>query len=73
MMIAKREGLTIQNGKLFSNTVPTAREMVDMIGADLTKIEIGDLDTARSKSDLTALHLLAEHDILEYSTTKHLK
>ncbi len=65
MMMAARHGLKIDRACLYSSRVPTARELVDMVGAGLTKIRIGDSKKARDNDALAALDTLVKAGILE--------
>ena len=64
LMTASREGLTINPDFVFSSRIPTARELVNMIGAGLTKIRIGDMDSARDEHGPQALKQLQDANIL---------
>ena len=64
MMIAARHGLRIQPGYLYSSRVPTARELVDMVGAKLTHLRIGDSTKARDNDAIEAYRKLKDTGIL---------
>lgn len=64
MMMAARTGLKINPRYLYSSRVPTSRELVDMIGAGLSAVRIGDLKKARDNDALTAFDQLMEAGIL---------
>lgn len=64
IMGAARRGLKIENGFLYSSRVPTSRELVNMVGACLTKIRIGNRDESRDEHGKTALKQLSDAGIL---------
>ncbi|MCC6597728.1 MAG: deoxycytidylate deaminase [Alphaproteobacteria bacterium] len=47
MMAAARKGLSIRSDSLYSSRVPTSRELINMIGANLDTLRIGDMNAAR--------------------------
>ena len=65
LMIAAREGLKLDPAHLYSSRVPTARELVNLVGAGIDKIQIGDLESARDDDALTALGQLSKAGILQ--------
>ncbi len=65
MMMAARYGLKIEPEFFFASRVPTARELVDLVGAKLTRIQIGDVTKARDNDGLTAFAQLKNAGILE--------
>lgn len=58
LMTSARYGLKINNGYLYASRTPTSRELVDMVGAELTHIIIGDPAKARDPDALAALKRL---------------
>jgi dCMP deaminase len=64
MMMAARHGLKIQPGYLYSSRVPTARELVDMVGAKLTQLRIGDAAKGRDNGAMDAYRQLKDAGIL---------
>lgn len=64
MMAAARKGLSIQGEYLYSSRIPTARELINMTGANLRTIYIGDLNTARDIFGPQALRQLTEAGII---------
>lgn len=64
LMNAKRHGLTIEPDSLYSSTVPTARQLVNMVGAGLTTITIGDMTKSRDEFGPMALKQLINAGIL---------
>jgi deoxycytidylate deaminase len=67
MMMAARYGMKIDQNYFYSSRVPTARELVDMVGAKLTKISIGDPTKARDNDALAALEQLKSAAIIAIS------
>jgi deoxycytidylate deaminase len=57
--------LKIQDGYLFADQCPTAREFVNMIGYGLTSIIISNPDQCRDIWGLIALKQLREHNVME--------
>lgn len=64
MMMAARHGLKINDNYLYASRVPTSRELVDMVGAGLSKFIIGNEMTARDADALTAFQQLKKAGIL---------
>lgn len=64
LMTASRYGLRIDKDCVFSSRVPTARELVNMVGAELTNITIADSKHARDKHAMKALEQLREAGVL---------
>ncbi len=64
IMAASRYGFWIDADYLYSSRVPTARELVNMMGAGLTKIYIGDREESRDENGLEALGQLTGAGIL---------
>lgn len=67
MMAAARHGLKIKDGCLYASQLPTAREQVNIVGASLTAIHIGEADKARDEFAIQAIKQLQEHNILRLS------
>lgn len=68
LMTAARKGLRIQPDTLFSSIVPTARELVNVIGAEISSIRIGDAHAARDQHGPQALAQLQGTGILTIKT-----
>lgn len=68
LMNAARLGLRIMDGFIYVSGVPTAREQVNMIGAGLSALTIGDRGNARDVSAQDALQMLADKRILRVSS-----
>lgn len=64
LMIASKEGLTLDPAQIYSSRVPTSRELINFIGAGLRHIHIGDRKTARDEYGPRALQQLMDAGIL---------
>lgn len=64
MMTAARHGLKIEREYFYSSRVPTARELVDMVGAGLTHIALGDRTKSRDSFSIDALEQLKNAQII---------
>ncbi len=64
LMIAARHGLKVDAQHLYSSRVPTARELVNLLGARLDQIQIGDMSASRDENGPQALQQLKEAQIL---------
>ncbi len=67
LMIASKEGLTLDPVHIYSSRVPTARELVNFIGAGLDRFQIGDMDTYRDQHGPEALNQLINARIIKVS------
>jgi deoxycytidylate deaminase len=65
MMTAARMGLRINKDYLYATRVPTSREMVNMIGAGIDTITIGDTKSARDSDSMKAMEILQSFQILK--------
>lgn len=65
LMIAAKEGLTLDPDHIFSSRVPTSRELVNFIGAGYSKIQIGNIDESRDEFGPLALKQLQIDKIIE--------
>lgn len=68
LMTSSRYGLKIIDGYLYCSRVPTARELVNMTGAGLSKIALGDDTAARDEYGLQALNQLKQAGIIQLLT-----
>lgn len=68
VMNAPRLGLKIIEGYVYCSQVPTAREQVNMIGAGISKIYIGDMKRARDDSALEAMQMFSTSSVLQFMT-----
>jgi dCMP deaminase len=64
IMGAARRGLKVSAGSFYSSRVPTARELINMVGAGITGITIGDESAARDIFGPKALKQLTEAKII---------
>ena len=67
MMYMARHALTLCDGYLFCSQVPTSREQVNLVGAGIKRITVGDLRKARDADALTAMKQLADAGIVDYT------
>lgn len=65
IMTSTRFGLKLMGDYIFSSRIPTAREMVNLIGAGFTHIHVGDMTEARDSDGFQAMHQLGEAGILK--------
>lgn len=64
LMNAARRGLRLADGLLYTSQAPTAREQVNLVGAGIGRIRIGDPGMARDHGSLDALDMLTAKGIL---------
>ncbi len=64
LMTNARYGLKIENGFLYSSQCPTSREFVNIIGAKMNTLYIGNLMQCRDEKGLQALESVKQHKIL---------
>jgi len=64
LMNAARHGLNIIPETLYTSRTPTSRELVNLIGAGLTTLTIGDTTQSRDEESITALKQLTKHKII---------
>ncbi len=67
LMNAARRGLKLLDGLVYSSQVPTAREMVNLVGAGMTTFHLGDAEKARDPGSIDALKMLSDSKVLTYS------
>jgi dCMP deaminase len=67
LMHAARHGLSLLPGYLFCSQVPTSREQVNLVGAGITRITVGDLQKARDPDALSAMKQLSGAGILRFT------
>jgi dCMP deaminase len=65
LMNAPRRGLELLDGFVYCSQVPTAREQVNLAGAGLSLIVIGNRHEARDEASLAALEMLTKAGILK--------
>ena len=64
LMIAAKQGLTLDPEYIYTSRIPTSREFVNFIGAGFTKITIGDPTQSRDEHGLTALLTLTKSNTI---------
>lgn len=69
LMSAARQGLTIEPESFYTAQTPTARELVNFVGAGLNKITIENPEKSRNEWGLRALKQLRETGILKAQLT----
>ncbi|MCB9983433.1 MAG: deoxycytidylate deaminase [Rhodospirillales bacterium] len=67
LMNAPRYGLHLDPAHIYSSRVPTSRELVNMIGAGLNQIQIGNINKSRDEYGTRALKQLTDAEILTVS------
>ncbi len=67
LMHMARRGLTLCGDYIFCSQVPTAREQVNLVGANITRITVGDLRRCRDTYGFEAMEILRKANILDYS------
>ena len=67
MMYMARKGFTLYPDYLYCSQVPTAREQVNIVGAEIKRITIGDTQKCRNPRGLDAMDMLKKSKILDYS------
>ena len=68
IMNMKRHGLQPIHGLIMSSHVPTSREQVNMIGADIKTIWIENMTKARDDDAIQAMKELNKADIISYNS-----
>lgn len=66
LMYMARHGLKLCEGFLFCSQVPTSREQVNLVGAGIKRITIGDLKKSRDPDALVAMRQLSGAKIISY-------
>lgn len=67
LMFMARKGYSLVDGYLYCSIVPTSREQVNLVGAGIKRITIGDIQKSRDGYGLKAMETLKNSEILEYS------
>lgn len=67
LMNAARLGLRLNPDYLYASSVPTSRELVNVVGAGFTAMQIGDIHQARDEDALHAIKQLFNSQILKIS------
>lgn len=65
-----RHALKITNGYLWTSTIPTARELVNLCATDLTILKIGQQTIPKKESAFSAQRQLEDANILKFKTLK---
>lgn len=66
MMHLARKGHTLIDGFLYCSQVPTSREQVNLVGAGITRITIGNTQKCRDPHGLKAMKQLRDINILDF-------
>ena len=66
MMHLSRRGYKLIADYLYCSQVPTAREQVNLVGAEIKRITIGDPQRCRDSAGLDAMEILRSKNILSY-------
>ena len=66
LMHLQRQGLKLCENYLYCSQVPTAREQVNLVGAGIQRITVGDIAKSRDKNGVEAMTLLQSSQILAY-------
>lgn len=64
LMQAARRGLVLDKSSIYTARVPTARELVNLVGAGITHLAVGNLHASRDENGLKALETLEKAGIL---------
>lgn len=64
LIAARREGVILNPDTLYSSRIPTARELVNLVGAGFDTLRIGDMNSARDIFGPKALKQLTGHKII---------
>jgi len=67
LMYMARQALKPEAGYFFSSLVPTSREQVNLVGAGIKRITVGDIKKARDTAALTAMTQLSSAGIIDYT------
>lgn len=67
MMYLSRKGHVLYKDYLYCSQVPTAREQVNLVGANIKRISIGDIQKCRDSGGFNAMQQLKDAGILDYS------
>lgn len=66
LMGAARYGLKIDPDSVFCAVVPDSRELVNMAGAGLMRLRVGDLSRGRDADSLEAMRVFQESEIMDF-------
>ncbi len=68
LMQVRKHGLILDKETVFSSRVPTSREQVNMVGAGIKRLYIGDPDLARDDDSFKAMEMLHGKRIVSYTS-----
>jgi deoxycytidylate deaminase len=66
LMGAARHGLRLDPQAIFSAVVPSSRELVNLAGAGITRLQVGDLTRGRDPDSLEAMATLRDTEIMDF-------
>ncbi len=66
LMGAHRYGLRLIDGLIWSSEVPTSRELVNIVGAGIQTICLGNEESARDEDAIAASRTLADHGVMQF-------
>ncbi len=66
LMAAARHGLVLDKSQIFSSRMPTSREQVNMVGAGIERVFIGNPEEARDEGARVAMAQLSTAGVLEF-------
>jgi dCMP deaminase len=67
LMFIAAKGYKLLENYLYCSIVPTSREQVNLVGANIKRITVGDFQKSRDSCGLEAMHVLSDAKILEYT------
>lgn len=68
LMQAARRGLRVMDGYVYATRIPTAREQVNMIGAGVRSMYVGNMTAARDEAALEAMQVLRDDGVMTFSS-----
>ncbi len=66
LMGAHRYGLRLLDGLIWSSEVPTSRELVNVVGAGIQTLCLGNEEAARDEDAIAASRLLADNGVMQF-------
>ncbi len=67
LMYLARHGMKPVDGFFFSSQVPTSREQVNLVGAGIKRVTVGDIKKSRDPEALVAMRQLSDAGIVNYT------
>ena len=67
LMFIARYGYRLQDNYFYCSQVPTSREQVNLVGAGVRRITVGNMQKSRDSQGLKAMQVLKDSEILDYS------